>query len=73
MLFMNDQDRRIVLYDPRSHALETMITGAITAPYRVPGERAGPHLRLQDLRARERRQRQHENETSQNAHGPHGS
>lgn len=40
VLFMNDQDRRIVLYDPRSHALETMITGAITAPYRVPGERA---------------------------------
>jgi hypothetical protein len=40
VLFMNDKDRRIVLYDPQSHALETMITGAITAPYRVPGERA---------------------------------
>lgn len=40
VLFMNDKDRRIVLYDPVSHALETMITGAITAPYRVPGERA---------------------------------
>lgn len=40
VLFMNDKDRRIVLYDPRTHALETMITGAITAPYRVPGERA---------------------------------
>jgi len=40
VLFMNDKDRRIVLYDPASHALETMITGAITAPYRVPGERA---------------------------------
>jgi hypothetical protein len=40
VLFMNDKDRRIVLYDPRSHALETMITGAITAPYRVPGQRA---------------------------------
>lgn len=39
VLFMNDKDRRIVLYDPRSHALETMIAGAITAPYRVPGER----------------------------------
>ena len=40
VLFMNDKDRRIVLYDPQSHALETMINGAITAPYRVPGERA---------------------------------
>jgi hypothetical protein len=40
VLFMNDKDRRIVLYDPKTHALETMITGAITAPYRVPGERA---------------------------------
>jgi hypothetical protein len=40
ILFMNDKDRRIVLYDPVSHALETMITGATTAPYRVPGERA---------------------------------
>ena len=40
VLFMNDKDRRIVLYDPATHALETMITGATTAPYRVPGERA---------------------------------
>jgi hypothetical protein len=40
VLFMNDQDRRIVLYDPKTHALETMIAGATTAPYRVPGERA---------------------------------
>jgi hypothetical protein len=40
VLFMNDKDRRIVLYDPVSHALETMINGAITAPYRVPGQRA---------------------------------
>jgi Tol biopolymer transport system component len=40
VLFMNDKDRRIVLYDPQSHALETMINGAITAPYRVPGQRA---------------------------------
>jgi hypothetical protein len=40
VLFMNDKDRRIVLYDPVTHALETMITGAITAPYRVPGDRA---------------------------------
>jgi hypothetical protein len=40
VLFMNDKDRRIVLYDPATHALETMATGAITAPYRVPGARA---------------------------------
>ena len=40
VLFMNDKDRRIVMYDPRTYELETMITGAITAPYRVPGERA---------------------------------
>jgi Tol biopolymer transport system component len=40
VLFMNDKDRRIVLYDGMANGLETMITGAITAPYRVPGERA---------------------------------
>lgn len=40
VLFMNDKERRIVYYDPEAHVLETMITGAITAPYRVPGERA---------------------------------
>lgn len=40
VLFMNDKDRRIVLYDPKTHEVETMINGAITAPYRVPGERA---------------------------------
>jgi hypothetical protein len=40
VLFMNDKDRRIVLYDAMADGLETMITGAITAPYRVPGERA---------------------------------
>jgi hypothetical protein len=40
VLFMNDKDRRIVLYDAGTAALETMATGAITAPYRVPGERA---------------------------------
>lgn len=40
VLFINDKDRRIVYYDPESHVLETMLTGAITAPYRVPGEHA---------------------------------
>lgn len=40
VLFMNDKDRRIVLYDPATAALETMASGAITAPYRVPGQRA---------------------------------
>ena len=39
-LFMNDKERRIVIYDARRNALDTMATGAITAPYRVPGERA---------------------------------
>ncbi|HEV7767749.1 MAG TPA: hypothetical protein VGQ76_22290, partial [Thermoanaerobaculia bacterium] len=40
VLFMNEKDRGIVFYDPKSHAVETMATGAITAPYRVPGQRA---------------------------------
>jgi hypothetical protein len=40
VLFMNDKDRRIVLYDPGTHALETIITGAITAPYREPRHRS---------------------------------
>ena len=40
VLFMNDKERRIVIRDQKTKALETMATGAITAPYRVPGQRA---------------------------------
>jgi hypothetical protein len=40
VLFMNDEQRRIAIYDAKTKALETVATGAITAPYRVPGARA---------------------------------
>jgi hypothetical protein len=39
-LFMNDKERRIVLYDAATKTLETMDKGAITAPYRIPEIRA---------------------------------
>ncbi len=39
-LFMNDKDRRIVIYDARAKSLDTMSIGANTAPYRVPGQQA---------------------------------
>lgn len=39
-LFMNDKDRRIVIYDPKTKKIDTMATGASTAPYRIPKERA---------------------------------
>jgi ketosteroid isomerase-like protein len=39
-MFMNDKDRRIVIYDPRTKKMDTMATGASTAPYRIPKERA---------------------------------
>ena len=35
-LFMNDKDRRIVIYDPKTKKMDTMATGASTAPYRIP-------------------------------------
>lgn len=40
VLFMNDKERRIVLYDAKKKTLETMATGAITPLYRVPNEPA---------------------------------
>ena len=40
VLFMNDKERRIVIYDARKKTLETLSTGAITPLYRVPNERA---------------------------------
>jgi hypothetical protein len=39
-LFMNEPERRIVVYDAETKAMETFAKGAITAPYRVPGARA---------------------------------
>ncbi|HEX3578992.1 MAG TPA: nuclear transport factor 2 family protein [Thermoanaerobaculia bacterium] len=39
-LYMNDKQRRIVIYDPKTKALDTMALGAITAPFRIPGKRA---------------------------------
>jgi ketosteroid isomerase-like protein len=40
VLFMNDKQRRIVIYDPKTKALDTMAVGAATAPFRIPGKRA---------------------------------
>jgi ketosteroid isomerase-like protein len=40
VLFMNDKQRRIVIYDAKTKALDTMAIGANTAPIRVPGKRA---------------------------------
>ncbi|MEA2237286.1 MAG: hypothetical protein QOC81_2010 [Thermoanaerobaculia bacterium] len=39
VLFMNDKQRRIVIYDATTKNLETMAVGAATAPIRVPGKR----------------------------------
>lgn len=40
VLFMNDKQRRIVIYDASTKALDTMAMGATTAPIRIPGKRA---------------------------------
>jgi ketosteroid isomerase-like protein len=40
VLYMNDKQRRIVIYDPKTRALDTMALGSITAPFRIPGKRA---------------------------------
>lgn len=40
VLFMNDKQRRIVIYDATTKALDTMAIGASTAPIRVPGKQA---------------------------------
>jgi ketosteroid isomerase-like protein len=40
VLYMNDKQRRIVVYDATTKALETMAVGSVTAPFRIPGKRA---------------------------------
>lgn len=40
VLFMNEQQRRIVIYDAKTKKVDTMAVGASTAPYRIPGQRA---------------------------------
>ena len=40
VLYMNDKQRRIVIYDATTKALETMAVGSATAPFRIPGKRA---------------------------------
>ena len=40
VLYMNDKQRRIVIYDATTKALETMAVGSVTAPFRIPGKRA---------------------------------
>ena len=39
-LFMNEPERKIGIYDAKKNTFDTKATGANTAPYRVPGERA---------------------------------
>lgn len=39
VLFMNDKDRRIVIHDVKTKALDTMATNTSTAPYRIPGKK----------------------------------
>jgi ketosteroid isomerase-like protein len=40
VLYMNDKQRRIVTYDPKTKVLNTIALGSITAPFRIPGKRA---------------------------------
>jgi ketosteroid isomerase-like protein len=40
VLYMNDKQRRIVIYDATTKALDTMATGSVTAPIRIPGKQA---------------------------------
>lgn len=40
VLFMNEPERRIILYDPTTNQEETLARGAVTAPFRVAGVRA---------------------------------
>jgi hypothetical protein len=57
-LFLNEPERKIVLYDEKTKRVEDMDRMAVTAPYRVPGARAvtyvvdGRVLRRLDLDAR---------------------
>jgi hypothetical protein len=37
VLFMNEQDRRIAIWDQRTYSLAKPVPNAITAPYRIPG------------------------------------
>jgi len=39
-LYMNDKQRRIVIYDPKTKALDTMALGSMSAPFHIPGKRA---------------------------------
>jgi ketosteroid isomerase-like protein len=40
VLYMNDKQRRIVMYDPKTKALDTIALGSMTAPFRISGKRA---------------------------------
>lgn len=40
VMFMNEPERRIILYNPKTNEEETLARGANTAPFRVPGARA---------------------------------
>jgi len=57
VLFMNDKQRRIVIYDATTKALDTMAVGANTAPFRVPGKRAVTFVASEPFPAPEGRRR----------------
>ena len=40
VLFMNDKEQRVVIYDQKSKAMKTVATGAVTPIYSVPGQSA---------------------------------
>lgn len=52
VLFLNNEKRPIVIYDAEKNSGETMTTGAITAPFQVPGERAVTFVELDAENAR---------------------
>jgi len=53
VLYMNDKQRRIVIYDPKTKALDTMALGSITAPFRIPGKRAVSFVAVEPVPAPE--------------------
>jgi hypothetical protein len=57
VLFMNDKQRRIVIYDATTKALDTMATGASTAPIRVPGKQAVTFVAVEPFPARRAKRR----------------
>jgi ketosteroid isomerase-like protein len=53
VLYMNDKQRRIVIYEPKTKSLDTMALGSITAPFRIPGKRAVSFVAIEPFPAPE--------------------